>query len=262
MLRTYIYQENENNWFEENKNLLLHDLAAFLDEDKKKLYIWNGPDSNKKRLERGYESMVELLSNYPDDSIQLTLLMDDIPKNIKVKLEEMLKNAKLELKTDKIHFTKLFTIRLYLIFSVLSIMLPLLSMVNLSNFILSPVSGNSLSIPITGYHNWLTISNIIMFITLTCYIITILIGIYERDEQVIIVSLVGIITCIGIILYLSQGIFLFKFQAQTEESYLILTQDLLIFFGLNIFALLVIEIPSFVKFCYFFYTYIDYIFIR
>ena len=158
MLRSFIYQENENYWFEENKNLLSYDVAAFLDEEEKILYIWSGPDSSKKRLEKGYESVVELLSNYPNDSIQLMLLMDDIPDKINLKLESMLKNAKKDLKTNEVQFTKLTTIRLYLVMSIITIILPIFSTINLLNFITVPISDAISIVPIAGYNTWLSFS--------------------------------------------------------------------------------------------------------
>lgn len=262
MLRTFIFQEKEKSWLEESKNLLSNDLVAILDEQEKKIYLWNGPDSTRKRLEKGYESAVELISNYPDDSIQLTLLNDDIPEKIKVKIEGMRTHANLKLKTSEVQFTSLITIRIYLIMSLVCIILPIISIMNLSNFLFSPVSGETSIIPIRGYDSWLQITRVLTLITLSCFIVSIIIGIYEKEEQVIVVSLVGIIACSGIIIYLNQGIYLFIFQARTSDSYLIMTRDIALFFGLNVFAFLVFEIPNVGKFIHFFHAYRKFIFMR
>ena len=234
MLRTFIYYEQKNNWLEESHNLLSHDLCAFVDEERKTIYLWNGPHSSKKRLEKGYESAIDLVSNYPDDSLQLTVLLDEIPDKIQKKLSIMLRDTKKELKSHQLLFSTLTSIRLYIILSVFGILLPIFSILNLLNFVSS--SGLTIkTINIIDYQNWLTISLSLMSIAITCIILTMLLGIYERDYQAIVISLTGIIACVGILIYLNQREFLFLFQGTTSTSYLIATQDITVFFGLNLF---------------------------
>ena len=61
MLKTYIFNEPNKRWVEENTSLLYHDLCAILDEERKIIYLWNGPKSSKERLNKGYKLLENLI---------------------------------------------------------------------------------------------------------------------------------------------------------------------------------------------------------
>ena len=261
MLRTFIY--HDDNWVEETEHLLLHDCVAFLDEEERRVYLYNGPKSTYKRLEKGYDSVTKLMLNLPDDSIQLTVLLDEIPKKIQDEIDIMFNRVKKENEAKKRIFSSLISIRLYLIFSVLTIVLPIFSMLNLMSFLICPASSGVAVVSAANFKTWFLISNVLTIIMLTFFIFNIIIGAYEQDVQVGIFSLIGAITCIGIILYLGQGKYLFSFQpGWTSTRYLILQIDLLAFFALNLFAILIFTIPNIAKLISFVITYRSYIFLR
>jgi FtsH-binding integral membrane protein len=76
----------------------------------------------------------------------------------------------------------------------------------------------------------------------------IIIGIIESEYHAIIFSLVGVLVCSGLIIYLQQGIFLFLFQPGHSSSIYYISQNdineaLIIIFS----GILVFEIPNIVK---------------
>jgi len=79
MLKTYIFNESTDSWIEEHSILLYQDLCIFLDEERNKIYIWNGPKSSKEKLEKGKESLVKLISNYPNRQLEIEILSKKIP---------------------------------------------------------------------------------------------------------------------------------------------------------------------------------------
>ena len=92
------------------------------------------------------------------------------------------------------------------------------------------------------------------------YLIASLIGVWERDNQAAIYASIGLFTGIGIILYLSQGIFLFKFQpGSTHSTYLISLFDMLIFLISILVPILIITIPNSSKLWNFYKIYKDFI---
>jgi len=247
MLRTYIFNESKSNWIEEDQHLLLHDTCVILDEINKKIYIWNGPKCSKKKFKKGYELAEELISNYPDSKLQLIILKKDIPTNIENKLNSMLESTKKE-ERKSLLFSRLSTIRFYFIFLLGVIILPIISLVNLSLSLLWPVSNGNYEVSSMLYEMWINTSKILMIITLILFILNILIGIIELENQVIIFSIAGLIICIGLVIYLNFGIFLFLFQEDsTLTDYLISQQDIFSFLSLNLIAILIFEIPNIYK---------------
>jgi len=261
MLRTFIY--HDDNWIEETENLLLHDCVAFLDEEERRIYLYNGPKSTYKRLEKGYDSVTKLMLNLPDDSIQLTVLLDEIPEKIQTKIDTMFKKVRKEEEAHKRIFSSLISIRLYLVFSIITLILTFISMVNLANLLFQPVTSGVIEVTAVNYNLWFYISRILTIFATTFFIFNIIIGSYEQDVQVVIFSVIGAIVSIGLIIYYGQGIYLFKFQPGWDSTrYLILQLDLVAFFALILFATLIIEIPSFLKLISFVRTYRKYIFLR
>ena len=261
MLRTFIYQDEQ--WVEETEHLLLHDCVAFLDEEERTVYLWNGPKSTQKRLEMSYDSVTDLMMGLPDDSLQLTVLLDKIPEKIQNRIDVMFEGVRKERESQKRTFSSLISIRLYLIFSIIALIIPIFSLLNLQNFLSFPVSSGITAVTPTDFNQIFMISRVLTLITLIFFIFNLIITSYERDYKATVLSLTGVIACAGILLYLVQGFYLFNFQpGSTSTTYLILQLDLVAFFALNVFAVLIFVIPNALKLISFIRTYRRYIFLR
>jgi len=260
MIRTYIFDDIKNNWIEENENLLLYDVSAFLDEENEKIYLWKGSKSRKEKFQKGYNSISKIVAD-TNKNFHIITLKEEIPDFIKIKIEKMLENAIREEQFEKYKFSKFTTIRFYFLFLLIALILPLISIINLGSFLFWDINGNNFVIAAEDYQNWLSLSYILMIITLISFVFCLIIGIYESEDQVIIFSIIGLIICIGIVLYLQEGIFLFLFQEGfTNSTYLIKNIDLIIFFILNIIGVSILEIPNFLKILFFVKTYRKYLF--
>lgn len=261
MIKTYIFDEIKDIWIEENENLLLYDVCAFLDEENENIYLWNGPKSRKDKAQKGYNSISKLVSNFSNINFQIISSKKEIPDFIKIKVEKMLENAIREEKLEKYKFSKFTTIRFYFLFLLIAIILPLISIINLGSFLFWDINDTNFVVVAEFFQNWLSLSYLLMIITLILFILCLIIGIYESEDQVIIFSIIGLIICIGIVLYLQQGIFLFLFQeGTTSTTYMIKKVDLLFFFILNILGVSIFETPNILKFCVFIKTYRNYLF--
>ncbi len=260
MLRSYVFYEDKYTWIEET-NLLLHDICAFLDDEKNTLYIWKGPKSSKQKFKNGYNSVENLMSNYPDSTFRLKVLKKEIPEEIQIKIDTMLEAVRRGEKKGKLIFSKLITIRLFFIFSMISVILPILLILNLYSSLFWHISGSNCEVNANIYDYMIMFSRTIVIITLIILGVNVTIGIFEHEHQVIIFNISGFIICIGILLFLNQGIFLFKFQeGSTLTNYLILKKDVLIFLISNLIAILLFEIPNLYKFITFLKTYGKFIF--
>lgn len=260
MLRSYVFYEDKHAWIEET-NLLLHDICAFLNDEKKIIYIWKGPKTSKQKFKNGYNSVGTLISNYPDSTFQLKVLKKEIPEEIQIKINTMLKPVRKQEEKSKLIFRRLITIRLFFIFSMISVILPIFLILNLYTSLLSHISGNFCEVSAGIYDYMIIFSRNIIIIILIILGINVTVGILEQDHQVIIFNISGFIICIGILLLLNQGIFLFKFQeGTTSTNYLILKKDVLIFLLSNLIAVLLFEIPNLYKFIFFLKIYGKFIF--
>lgn len=261
MLRTFIFNESKNEWIEENDHLFYHDLCAILDENSKIIYLWRGPKSTKEYYKKGYKSLNKLISESLQQKFQINVLAKYIPNHIEEKLNKMLILAKRQKEIGKYKFSKFTTIRLYLIFLVLSIIIPIISGLILSTCLFWPVLNGNFIVSDEIYQDWLYYQKISILISLVIFMFNIIIGLYERESQIITFSLMGLIICIGILLYLQQGIFLFKFQAgSTSSLYLIAIQEIIIFWIIIISAIGIFELPNLLKLVSFIRTYRNYIF--
>ncbi|MFX1356246.1 MAG: hypothetical protein ACFFA8_03095 [Promethearchaeota archaeon] len=260
MIRTYIFDDIRNNWIEENENLLLYDICAFLDEENEKIYLWKGSKTRKDKFQRSYKSISKIVSD-TNKNFQIITLKENLPDFVKKRVESMLENAIREEQFEKYKFSKFTTIRLYFLFLLIAIILPLISIINLSSFLFWDINGDNFVIAAKNYRSWLNISYILMVITLILFIFCLIIGIYESEDQVIIFSIIGLIVCIGIVIYLQEGIFLFLFQEGfTSSIYLVKKVDLIIFLILNIIGVTILEAPNFLKILFFIKTYRKYLF--
>ncbi|MFX0026794.1 MAG: hypothetical protein ACFE8M_10285 [Candidatus Hermodarchaeota archaeon] len=261
MLRSFIFNEIKNNWVEEDEYLFYHDLCAFLDEDNQIVYLWRGPKSTKARYKKGYHSLSELISKEKQLKIQINVLAEYIPDSIKERLEKMLIAAQKQKEISKYKFSKFATIRLYSVFLIISIIFPIFSLLLLINYVFWPISYGNYVVSSQLYQNWLFFPKILLLISLIMFILNIIIGLYEMEAQVIIFSLMGLLICSGILLYLQQGIYLFLFQeGSTSTSYIIKIQDITLFYIVIFTAITIFELPSLLKLISFIRTYRKYIF--
>ena len=260
MLRSYVFYEDKYAWIEET-NLLLHDICAFLDDENKIIYIWKGPKGSKRKFKNGYNSVENLISNYPVSTFQLKVLKKEIPEEIQIKINTMLESVRKGEEKGKLLFSRLITIKLFFTFSMISVILPIFLILNLYSSLFWHISGNICLVSASIYDYMIMFSRTIVIITLIILGINVTIGIFEQEHQVIIFNISGFIICIGILLFLNQGIFLFKFQeGSTLTNYLIRTKDALIFLISNLTAIFLFEIPNLYKFITFLKTYGKFIF--
>ncbi|MFX1302982.1 MAG: hypothetical protein ACFFBV_08300 [Promethearchaeota archaeon] len=260
MLRIFIFDESKSHWIEEEHRLLSHDICAILDEEKEIIYLWSGPKSKKAKFRKGYSQVKELISSFPELNIQFFMAKENFPIEIQNKLESLLESIKLG-NNKVLKFSRFTTIRIYSISIIATVILPILSFLNLSTSLAWSVSNGNYQINNIMYDTWIKNSKIFTIITLILFSINIIIGIIENEHQVIIFSLNGLIISIGILLYLNQGTFLFLFQeGWTLTNYLILQKDIFIFLVLILAAILIFEIPNIYKLISFFKTYRKFLF--
>ncbi len=259
MLRTYIFDEDKKAWLEE-ESLLLHDLCAILDEDKQNLYLWNGPKSSPERLEKGCNLIEKLLSNYPNLNLKLIKLQKKIPPQIKKKIDTMLASIESD-DDDFLQFTRLFSIKIFFISTLAIITLSALSLLNVMRHAELLDWNGTIAIKPANYETWINITQYLIIITLILFVINLGIGILESEHQVIVFSSAGIIICIGIILYLNQGIYLFLFDERSSSSfYVIARSDVNWFFITILLAEIMYLVPSTYKLAIFVRKYREYIF--
>ncbi|MFX0038098.1 MAG: hypothetical protein ACFFCY_05665 [Promethearchaeota archaeon] len=259
MLRTFIFDESKSHWIEEEHHLLSQDVCAILDEENGFIYLWNGPKSKKTKFRKGYRQIRQLITNYPELNFQLIMAKKNFPTQIQNKLDSLLETMKLG-DGKALKFSRFATIRIYSISIIIAVILPIVSFFNLSTSLFWPMFNGNYQVNKIYYANWINISKTMTFITLIFFIINIIIGIIEYDNQIIVFSISSVTISIGLFLYLNQGIFLFLFQEETPTTYLILPKDIFIFLLLNFTALLIFEIPNIYKLISFFKTYRKFIF--
>jgi hypothetical protein len=255
MLRTFIFDDSKSHWIEEESNILAHDVCAILDEENEIIYLWEGPKSKKVKFRNGYKQIKELVSNFPELNIRFVMSKKNFPIEIQKKLATVFESLKSG-KGKILKFSRFSTIRFYSISIIITVILPILSFLNLSTSLFWSKINNNYQVNNVTYANWINNSKIITLILLIFFSINLLIGLIEYENQVIIFSLNSIIISIGLLLYLNQGTFLFLFQeGWTPTNYLILQNDIFIFLVLILTAILIFEIPNIYKLISFFKTY-------
>ena len=248
MLKTYIFDESNKNWIEERLSLLYHDLCALLDEERNIIYIWNGPKSSQERLKKGYELLKNLVSNYPNINFEISEVNKKVPDYVQIKIDKMLSEIKQEDKKEFDKFSRFITLRLYFIFSLLAIIFPIISFLNLSTSLAWRKTGYNYEVSSGLYDNWLSISLFFIILTIISFAIILTIGIIEIEYKIITYSIIGLVVSSGIAIYLQQGIFLFLFQdGSTASIYYIKQSDILVFLVVIVFGIAVYEIPNFVE---------------
>lgn len=260
MLRTFIFDEFKSQWIEEENRLLSHDVCAILDEEKEILYLWAGSKSKKAKFRMGYKQIKELTSKFPQLTIQFVMAKKNFPIEIQNIIENLSESMKLENKSV-LKFSRFSTIRIYSISIIITVILPILFFLNLSTSLFWTKIDSNFQVTSLSFANWINSSKLFSLIMLLFFLINILIGIFEYENQVIIFSLIGSLISIGLILYLNQGTFLFLFQVGwTLTSYMILQKDIIIFLVFILSAILIFEIPNIYKLISFFKTYRKFIF--
>jgi hypothetical protein len=260
MLRTFIFNDSKSQWREEEHSLLSHDMCVILDEEKELIYLWSGSKSTKKKYKKGYVQLKELIANFPDLNIQLILAKKNFPIEIQKKLENMLESANKEVGSTLI-FSRFITIRTFFVSLLGVIILPTISLLNLSTALFWPMSNLNLEVKSNTFKSWINISEILVILTIFFLAINLIIGLVEIDYQVIVFSIVGLIICLGLIFYLNFDIYLFFFQSgSTLTNFFILRSDILFFILINLISILIFEIPNMYKFISFMKTYRKFIF--
>ncbi|TFG16841.1 MAG: hypothetical protein EU531_05145 [Promethearchaeota archaeon] len=261
MLKVFIFYEEKNKWIEEHSHLLYHDFAAFIDEDTKLIYLWNGPKSTKERLKKGTEVLYRLIQQFAETDFQIKKLNKKIPSHIKSCLENYLEVAKKEEKIADYQYSQFFTIRIHALISIISLILPIIVFVILASSLFWDTLGNDYIISANNYNNWLLMAFILLVICLLLFIPQLIIAIYEYDKAIIVFSSISMIISISLLVYLQQGIFLFQFQeSSTPTLYYITKIDIYLFLLLISSAIMLFEIPNFIKTVNFLATYKKFLF--
>lgn len=257
MLRTFIFDDSKSHWVEEEHNLLLNDICVILDEEKECIYLWKGPKSSKRRYREGYRNVKELITYFPNMNLQFILAKKNYPLEIQKRLNSMLENEE----PRNLLFSRLITIRIYLIFLLGAILIPLISLLNLSTSLFWPISNGMNEIDSKTFETWIFITEILTITTIIFFAVNIIIGIVELENQVIIFSIAGLIINVGLFIYYSFNIYLFWFQmGSTLNTFLILKNDILFFLFINITLVLIFEIPNIYKLISFLKSYRKFIF--
>jgi hypothetical protein len=261
MLRTFIFNE-ENRWIEETQILLFHDICAFIDTEDEQIYIWTGPNIKKARKKKAKSQLFSLLSENSDKNWNIIENQTKFPSEIVNRIENMLEIARENKKMGKLKYSTFSTIRITFVLLTISSFLKVLSIAFVANLLLLPSDTTTYQISSSNYFFTLSIYRIITISTLFLFIINFLIAFYEKNLRIIILSIIAVIIDIGILLYISQGIFLFLFQeGSTDTLFLILKSDFILFVMLNSTALLIETVPNVYETVSFFKTYKEYIFV-
>ncbi|TFF90466.1 MAG: hypothetical protein EU548_02870 [Promethearchaeota archaeon] len=261
MLRIFIYHEDQDKWVEERSHLLHHDLAAFIDEDEKIIYLWNGLESTKDKLKKGRKALLHLLKVYTENSYQINTIKKKIPPHLKLYLEHLFADTKKEQKAKDYRYSHFSTIRIHFLLSLITLVLPLVALFILNSSLFWEASEYSYIISSEAYNGWWLSIFIIIMISLLLFIPQLAMSVYERDQPIMFFSITSIIICVSFLVYLQQGIFLFQFQPlSTPNLFYIAKSDIYWFVLLTISAIMLIEIPNFIKTINFLITYKQFIF--
>jgi hypothetical protein len=258
-MKTFRFDDSKSQWVEEKEHLLSQDICVFLDEDKEIIYLWKGLKTSKKRFKLAYDQIKDLISHFPELNLHFMMVEENFPNHVQEKLDSMLKRAKKE-KSSEMLFSRFMTIRIYFLSLLSVIILPIFCIINLSSSLLWNSTGESYNISNRDFQTWMNYSKILTSITLMFFVINLVIGIIEIENQIIVISIVGLLMCIGLIIYLNFDIYLFLFQeGSTLTNYIILKRDIMYFLLINIISISIFHIPNIFKFISFLKKYRKYI---
>ncbi|MBY9020097.1 MAG: hypothetical protein KGD67_03495 [Candidatus Lokiarchaeota archaeon] len=249
MLKTYIFDEANKKWIEEPSSLLYHDLCALLDEDRNIIYVWNGPKSSQERLKVGCELLKKMVSNYPNNKFQISVLNKKVPDYVQFRLTKMLSKIKHDNRNEFEKFSKFITLRLYFVFSLSALIFPLFSLLKLSTSLAWRKTGYNYEVSSGLYNDWLLISLFFIILTILSFAFILTIGIIEIEYKIITYSIIGLVISSGIAIYLQQGIFLFLFQdGSTTSIFYIKQTDIHLFLFIIVIGIVIYELPNLVEF--------------
>jgi hypothetical protein len=207
-----------------------------------------------------YNQLNGLIPNFPDLNLQIMLVKKDFPIEIQKKLNGMVNNS-IQERSSTLLFSRFITIRLYVVFLLGSIFFPIIFLLNLSSSLTWNTLSENLVVTYLTYQMWVNISQILILMTGILFIINIIIGIIEMENQVIVFSVVGLIICIGIYFYLGFGIYLFLFQeGSTLDNFIIRRRDVELFISINGLLVIFFESLNIYKLLSFLKTYWKFIF--
>ncbi len=259
MLRAYIYNHENDNFEEIEDNLLYHDICLILDEERKSIFLWKGPEITKNLLIKARTSLKSVLTNYSD--FKLVELEDSelLPSNVKDQINKLLKGVQEKEFIEKYKFSRLVTIRLFLLLELIGIGLSFAFLGFLSSIFNWLVIGG---VDSATFEIWLLGLRIPVLTNIFVYILIFIIGVFEREDDIIIISITSVLISIIISIYLTQGVFLFIFQeGSSSDFYVISPIEIVSFFFVNLFACLIISVPNVIKLIGFIRMYREYIFL-
>ena len=259
-MKTFRFDDSKSQWVEEKEHLLSQDICIFLDDEQEIIYLWKGVKTSKKRFKKAYQQIKELMSNFPELNLHFMMVEENFPIQIQEKLDSMLEQAMKE-RSSVLLFSRFITIRIYFISLLGAIIFPILNILNLSTSLLWTTSDGNYEVTNKIFHLWINYSKILIIITLICFLINLIIGIIEVENQAIVFSIAGLLVCVGLFIYLNFDIYLFLFQeGSTLTNYIILKRDILIFLLINIISISVFQMPNLYKFISFLKKYRKFIF--
>ncbi|MFX1279940.1 MAG: hypothetical protein ACFFA3_11025 [Promethearchaeota archaeon] len=260
MLRTFIFDDSKLHWVEENHHLFSQDICALLDDEEEIVYLWRGIKASKKRFKKGYNQIKELISSFPELDLNFMMAEKNFPTQVKEKIDTMLESTKEE-RIGNLLFSRFITIRIFFISLSCVVILPIIYTLSLSSSLLWTTNGENYEVSSNIFQLWIANSKIFTIIIIICLSLNLLIGVIESENQVIVFSIVGLMICVGLFIYINFDIYLFLFQAgSTSTRYLILRRDIWYFIIIIISSLLVFEIPNFAKLIVFLKKYKKFIF--
>lgn len=260
MLRAYIYNSDQDNWLEE-ENLLYHDICAILDEEKRIIYLWKGPQSSKQRFQRGHRALNKLMTNYKKGTLKMQVLEENAPTPIQEKIGKMLEMMKEAELAKGTKFSRLTTIKGYYYISLIEVILPFVLLLNFIGLTFLPWDGSgNIQVNAALFDAWIVIALSIITIMGIGFLLLMITGFYEGDLQAGLYASASLVVSIGLYLYISQGEFLFVFQKGTTIAvYVLAVADLWRFIAIMAGVAALIEIPTLFKFLKFKKDYVEFL---
>lgn len=238
-VRVFIFNSILKNWAEEETTLLLHDLAIFLDENSKNLYLWLGPKSKSKVQEIGLKSASIVQNKFKD--FKLVVLEDKLPGIVEKKLKDLL--LKYGAPSHTI-FVKDRDMRFYMLFGLIGVCLAVAYFVVVLTSLFWPNIGGNLHISASLYFIWITACQILMLICLCVFLTNGLIAMKIYRSRLVVIAFIGWLMAAGIFCYIMLGIYLFPFQeGSTISTYLISLNDLIVFLLANAIGFVLLAFP-------------------
>ncbi|TXT60475.1 MAG: membrane protein of unknown function [Promethearchaeota archaeon] len=262
MLKLYTYKKLRNEWIQEDQVLLLQDVCVILDQKNSILYLWTGPKAKKEKVKNAKDSLDELINKFETENLLVKEIDNNqMPDHINQYLEQLLEPIKTLKKSELYKFSKLITLRIYLILSICIIGLIISFIIALFSSLSWPIQDGNIQVVRASYMTWIGILQFINYAILFFLVPQLIVGIYEKESEARLFSIVGIMISIGMVLYLNQGIFLFLFQNGNNPNIdEIAFIDLFSFILVNLLVIMIIFLLNVYKMFKFFKTYRKFLF--